>query len=342
VNDKKVKPISHRKTIMALAGWLAGWGAVFYFVFPLYAAQTAVSPLRNDAILNYPQDVRFILELPAGSGITAAALSYDIAKTSCLDAAARVPVDLTATANGLTADWTWVMSRSGNPPPGTELTWTWTLTHADGSTSTTAPQSLTFSDGRFDWQTLSAEGIHLHWYRGDEVGPLLLDAAVDGLHTLESEMGIELQEDVDLYIYGSAADMRDALLYVQDWAGGVAFEEYSTILIGVPPASAAGWGRSTVRHELAHLVVGQFGQSCVGGSRPTWLNEGLAVYAEGEPSADIQTTLALAQASDSFAPLRTSQRRVLGAQRAGGQRLCPELQRGGFYAGRLRSFSTTL
>lgn len=298
------KNANRRSKKNALTGFL-GWMMIFFLTGSVNAAQTAVSPIRNDAILNYPQDVRFVLELPPDSGITAAALTYDIAKTSCLDAAARVPVDLTATANGLTADWTWVMSRSGNPPPGTELTWTWELTHADGTTSTTAPQSLTFSDGRFDWQTLSAEGIHLHWYRGEEVGPLLLDAAVEGLQTLESEMGIQLQEDVDLYIYGSAADMRDALLYVQDWAGGVAFEEYGAILIGVPPASAEGWGRSTVRHELAHLVVGQFGQSCVGGSRPTWLNEGLAMVAEGEPQADVLESLKQALQTNRFEPLRS-------------------------------------
>lgn len=268
-------------------------------------AQTAVSSTRNDAILNYPHDVRFVLDLPADSDVTGAALTYDVAKTSCLDAAAQVPVELTATDAGLTAEWTWVMSRSGNPPPGAELTWQWTLTHADGRTTTTSPQNLTFTDDRFDWRTVSAEGVTLHWYRGDEVGPLLLEAAVAGLDTLERDMGIDLQEDVDLYIYGSAADMRQALLYVQEWAGGVAFDEYNTILIGVAPASAASWGRSTVRHELAHLVVGQFGWSCVGGSRPTWLNEGLAVYAEGAPQPDIVASLEQAAQANSFEPLRS-------------------------------------
>jgi hypothetical protein len=125
------------------------------------------------------------------------------------------------------------------------------------------------------------------------------------LDTLENDMGIELKSDVDIYIYGSAADMREALLYVQDWAGGVAFDEYSTILMGVEPASAAGWGSSTMRHELAHLVVGQFGWSCVGGSRPTWLNEGLAMYAEGEPEADVIASIQTATQANSFEPLRS-------------------------------------
>ena len=95
-------------------------------------------------------------------------------------------------------------------------------------------------------------------------------------------MGIQLQNDVQFYIYGSAADMRDAVLYVQDWAGGVAFDEYNTILIGVTPDSAADWGRSTVRHELAHLGTGQVARSCVSGYRPPRPAGGLGTWPERE------------------------------------------------------------
>ncbi len=283
--------------------WLLGLCALT--AVPPTAAQTAVPPiLSNQAIVSYPNDVRFVLELPADTAVTRATLRYDVDKTACLDAAAQVPVELIATDAGLTADWTWVMSRSGNPPPGTTLWWEWALTDAAGNETTTPRQSLTFSDDRFDWQSVTADGITLHWYRGD-VGPMLLEAATAGLARLEDDMGIQLQNDVQFYIYGSAADMRDAVLYVQDWAGGVAFDEYNTILIGVTPDSAADWGRSTVRHELAHLVTGQFARSCVGGYRPTWLEEGLAMYAEGEPTGDILEALNQAQADNSFAPLRS-------------------------------------
>lgn len=259
----------------------------------------------NDAQINFPQDVHFRLELPADSGIKTAVLAYDVDKVSCLDAVAQVPVELTATEAGLVADWTWVMGRSGNPPPGAELSWSWRLTDAAGKTTSTPIQTIPFTDGRFEWQIVEADGIQLHWYRGAEVGPLLLDAAEAGLATLENDMGIQLQDDVDIYIYGSAADMRDAMLFVQDWAGGVAFDEYNTILMGVEPSSAEGWGRSTMRHELAHLVVGQYGRSCVGGARPTWLNEGLAMYAEGEQESDTLASLRVATQNNSFEPLRS-------------------------------------
>ncbi len=276
--------------------------ALFWLLLAVPTAQGQSDPiLRNEISLNFPNDATFRLELDPDAAIIDAVLTYDVERASCLEAEAQVPVDV----NGAALEWTWVMSRSGNPPPGAVLWWEWTLTDADGNQLATPRQTVTLTDDRFPWQTIEAEGVRLHWYRGDEVGPLLLDAAVAGLAQLEADMGIVLQNEVNLFIYGSAEDMREAVLYIQDWAGGVAFSEYNTILMGVPPNIAADWGTRTVRHELAHLVIGQFGQSCVGGHRPTWLNEGLAVYAEGEPDAGTLADIESGIADNRFEPVRS-------------------------------------
>lgn len=256
---------------------------------------------RNEAIVNFPHSVTFRLQLPPGMAAQSATLNYDDQRRSCVEASGEAPVEVV----GDTLEWRWIMSRSGNPPPGSELWWEWTVRDESGELWRTPRQTITLQDERFDWRTVRADNIALHWYEGQNVGPLLLEAAVDGLERLEEDMGIALQEDVALYIYGNAADMRQAVLFVQDWAGGVAFSAYNTILIGVPPAQAEGWGRDTVRHELAHLVLGQFGWSCLGGSRPTWLEEGLAMYAEGTADAQIRADLARGVEAGAFLPLRS-------------------------------------
>lgn len=269
---------------------------------PAQAAQQAQPEvLRSSARLDFPDTVTFDLELANPAAFTGVTLVYDLAQFSCLDVPSRVPLPL----DGARVSWEWVMSRSGNPPPGAELWWQWELARPDGSTVTTARQTLSFVDDRFTWQTVSAAGISVSWYDGADVGPLLLDAAVSGLQTLEEDLGITLQNDVQLYIYGTSQAMRDAVLYIQDWAGGVAFDEYNVILMGVPPNIAADWGRRTVRHELAHLVLGQFGRSCVGGSRPTWLEEGVAMVVEGEPDSRTRSDLAAGADENGFAPLRS-------------------------------------
>jgi hypothetical protein len=255
----------------------------------------------NEAVVDYPTEVQFSLQVDPDVNITEAILTYDVEQESCLDVSTQVPVEV---ENG-TASWEWAMIRSGNPPPGVGMWWEWSVTDDRGQTYVTPRKRLEFYDDRFEWRTIQEGDITLHWYAGEDVGPVLLDAAVAGLDLMEADLGIELQEDVAFYIYGNSADMRDAVLYVQDWAGGVAFSEYNVILMGVPPNIASNWGRATIRHELAHLVLGQFGRSCVGGHRPTWLEEGMAMYAEGEPSAEVTADLEQGLEENSFAPLRS-------------------------------------
>lgn len=263
--------------------------------------------ISNEAIVDFPESVTFRLELDGNQLPQEAKLTYQLGQDNCLVAGTQVPVEIT----GSTLEWTWVMSRSGNPPPGAEMWWQWQITDDSGKPITTTKEQLTFSDDRFDWQTATTGGdgssapIRLHWYEGDDVGQILLDAAVAGLDRLEEDAGIELPGEVQFFIYGNTADMRDALLYVQDWAGGIAFSEYNTILIGVPPSLATTWGSATVRHELAHLVIGQAYRSCFGGTLPTWLSEGLAVFAEGEPDEQTRSDIEAGIQNNSFQPVRS-------------------------------------
>lgn len=256
---------------------------------------------QNEAVVDFPNEITFTLELAEGSNVVDAVLTYDVDRFSCLDAASDVPLEV----EGNRIEWEWVLSRSGNLPPGTSVWWEWTLIDANGNETAVPRQTLTIMDDRFEWRMLEDEGVHLYWYEGDLVGPLLLEAAVSGLVTLEAEMGIELQDDVQIFIYGDANEMREALLYVQGWAGGAAFPDYNTILLGVEPRSADTWGLDVVPHELAHLVVDQFDRSCVGGSRPTWLDEGLAMVAEGDPGADVIEDLNQGINGNGFEPLRS-------------------------------------
>jgi hypothetical protein len=287
--------------------WLLVASLLLYARLSPAAAQAGPADVRvvqDEALVDFPNSVTFRLRLAPESRLQSATLSYSVDKFSCLEAATAVPVTVDP-ANAAEVEWTWVMIRSGNPPPGAGLRWQWRLTDTAGNTVVTPSQELTFSDDRFPWRAVAAEGIQLHWYAGDTVGPMLLEAAVEGLALLQEEMGIELQSDVQIFIYGQGSDMRDAVLYIQDWAGGVAFTEYNIIMIGVTPPSAPGWGRRTIRHELAHLVLAQFGRSCVGGSRPNWLEEGLAVYAEGEPEQAILDDLTAAIRDNRLEPVRS-------------------------------------
>ena len=56
-------------------------------------------------------------------------------------------------------------------------------------------------------------------------------------------------------------------------------------MIGIAPGETQ-WLAKVIPHELAHLVVDQRIDNCAGNRLPTWLNEGLARFAEGPTSAE--------------------------------------------------------
>ncbi len=289
--------------LLLVCGLLVFFAQVYLVQAQPNAVQTGQLPIvSNEVVVDFPNTAAFQLVLDNSVTIAEAVLTYNLGVSGCIDAGTNVSVD---EVENNSVEWTWIMSRSNNPPPGASLWWEWTVTDTNGNTFTTPRQLLIFEDERFEWRTITADNIRLHWYAGDEVGPTLLDAAVEGLAQLEADVGIDLNDEVQLFIYGNSADMREAVLFIQDWAGGVAFSGYNIILIGVEPSIATTWGTSTVRHELAHLVIGRFGQSCLGGSRPNWLNEGLAVYSEGEPDNTVLTDLELAIDNNGFFPVRS-------------------------------------
>ena len=93
------------------------------------------------------------------------------------------------------------------------------------------------------------------------------------------------------------------MVYPQEWTGGVAFFDYGIIAIGISPGDLA-WGKRAIAHELGHLVVHQavFGPY---GELPTWLDEGLAMDAEGNLRSDLQKKLDKAVTNDTLFSVRS-------------------------------------
>ena len=69
------------------------------------------------------------------------------------------------------------------------------------------------------------------------------------------------------------------------------------VALGVSTAQL-GWGEGAMAHEMAHLVVHQVTMNGYGISLPNWLDEGLAMYAEGELSSDMAAALSSAVKRD--------------------------------------------
>lgn len=196
------------------------------------------------------------------------------------------------------------MRQSGSLPPGATIWWRWRYTNTNGIETLSEQKTVTWIDSNFDWKTLSTENLDLHWYDGDDTfAQSLLEAANNGLSTLEKSAGLKPENPIHLYIYGDYNDLRDAILYEPSWTGGLAFAEHDIVIIGISPSNL-DWGQNAIVHELTHVLVGHLTFSCLG-DVPTWLNEGLAVYSEGDLDASSQTQLNQAISDNSLLSVRS-------------------------------------
>lgn len=266
-------------------------------------AQDEIAVISSSTSMVFPYSITFNLEAESDVKITDIDLKYRIKRLSLVPVSCRIDVDFTP-GEKVAASWTWNLLETGGLPPGTEVDYWWLIEDASGHRIETSPASLKFDDLRYHWNSLTSDHIALYWYQGDQpFAQELMDAALGALQRLASDTGVSLEQVVNIYIYASQQDLLGALVFPYEWTGGIAFSDYSTIAISISPYDLA-WGKGGMAHELAHLVVHQavFGPF---GLVPVWLNEGLAVYAEGELSSDLQSSLEKAISKDELISVRS-------------------------------------
>lgn len=243
--------------------------------------------------LNFPESITFHATIKSNAPIIAVTLEYGTDQLTCGSVIAKAFPQF-APGTTVTPEWTWEMRQSGSLPPGASLWWRWRYMDEKGIKSVSEMQTLTWLDSNHDWQSITSGLINLHWYSGDQAfAQDLLKAAETGLARLQNDVGLQPNQLIHLYIYASTADMQDAILYEPTWTGGMAYADHDIIIIGISQQDLE-WGRTTIAHELTHVLVGHLTFSCLG-DVPTWLNEGLAVYSEGmlDPSAQSQLNEAI-------------------------------------------------
>ena len=110
---------------------------------------------------------------------------------------------------------------------------------------------------------------------------------------LEDDIGAKPERTIEVYVYGSTKALQGSLIFPQEWTGGLAYTEYGIVALGIS-TDQLGWGEGVMAHEMAHLVVHQVTMNGYGLVLPTWLDEGLAMYAEGELTSDFVSALSSA------------------------------------------------
>ena len=254
--------------------------------------------LDSSVEVDFPLELRFKLSAASQANITDIRLLYTVDRESYAQVTSEAYIDFVP-APRADVSWTLEMVKIGGLPPGASVDYWWTVQDANGKQIATTPAKVQFDDKRYSWQTLTEGMVTIYWYQGEKsFADELMSAARQALSRLAGDTGAYLEKPVKLYVYASSQDLQGAMIYPQEWTGGVAFTRYGIIAIGITADNLA-WGKRAVAHELTHLVVGQVTLNPYAGL-PNWLEEGLAMYAEGALSGEFIAYLNKAIAEDSL------------------------------------------
>jgi hypothetical protein len=278
------------------------------FVMFLPSTQTASAAPQADVIadrvvFDFPNTATFSATLSADTDITSVTLEYGNQQQTCGEVIAKAFPDFTP-AKTVQVEWMWDMRQSGSLPPGAGIWWRWVYSNSSGQEIFTETKNVVWLDEIHDWQTLTSGNLSLHWYGKDKTfAQTMLNAGLEGLRRNKEQAGLVTDSPIHLYVYPNYEDMKDAILYEPSWTGGMAFPEYNIFIMGIS-ASDSTWDQNTVIHELTHILVGHFTFSCIG-TIPTWLNEGLSMYSEGDLDSSSQSLLDQSIRSDTLLTVRS-------------------------------------
>jgi hypothetical protein len=255
----------------------------------LAQAQGELRVVESSAVAEFPMKLNFSVSAYSNVNITDIRLHYTVDQTGVADVISEVYVAFER-ANTVKTEWAWDMRRTGGLPTGSTVEYWWTVQDASGKRIDTAPTKIQFDDKRYTWQSLTRGKVTLYWYQGKEsFAEELMLTVEEAIAGLAEDTGAYLVKPVRIYIYGDSNDLRGAMVFPQEWTGGVAFTRHSVIAIGINPFNLE-WGKRAIAHELTHLVIHLMTLNPYN-ELPTWLDEGLAMHSEGPMSEDFVSYL---------------------------------------------------
>ncbi len=280
-----------------LVGLVALLGLLLVNIQPA-GAQQMLGIVDTGVTSDFPQAITFHLTAQGPADITDAEVRFRVESRTCAQVENSGFAEVTP-GKLVTTEWTWDTRRGGTLPPGAAVRYRWVVRDDAGSVAESDEQSYEVTDDQHTWQTIPRGGLTLSWHASDQpFAETLMQSALDALDRLETSTGARPLGMVKLFIYASAQELQESLVFPQEWTSGVSFTGFDIVAIGIPAGSLA-WGQGAVAHELTHVIMDQLTFNCIS-DVPAWLAEGLATLNEDPTgAAQSQYTSALNRAVES-------------------------------------------
>jgi hypothetical protein len=283
------KPSARHTSARVLSSWLLALAFVLLMALPALPvrADSTITVQANDATYVFSQQIDFTLKASSNSPIKAVILFYGQEGENLV----RRIYPTFQPGKSITVNYIEGLA-AGQFAPGTALIFYWQLTCEDGTTLKTDALAFEYADTNHTWKVITGDRVDLYWYGSNSALAKELATKADAdSQVLEERFGITLTRKLRVYIYNNTTDMGKALASRSQGYDaavttlGVTVDQTTLLLLGSHRDV-----RSTLAHELSHLVVGLATDNPFIGL-PRWLDEGLAMYAEGTLPSPNQAAL---------------------------------------------------
>ena len=207
--------------------------------------------------------------------------------------------------SAVTAVYLWRVA--GLLAPGSEIKYQWQIETDGGKKHTTAPQTVAFTDGRFQWREMKGDQVTLYWHDLDQVAAQsLLDEARRAQMRLRTDYGLTLDKPIRVYAYGRAQDYSSAVATAgRRLEGAMTFAPDRIFVLVQPGADGMSNALQSVRQEISTAVFVQRTDNPYG-PPPQWLAEGFSLFLGGQAVSDNnQKALQQFAQNNRLLPLRT-------------------------------------
>lgn len=163
-----------------------------------------------------------------------------------------------------------------------------------------------YADEGFNWQTLEAGILKVHWYEGNEnFAQDALETAQAGLESIGRLVPLDLQQPMEIFMYASPDDLQGELESGQEnWVAGHAEPELGIVRVLIEPGPQQGIAmEQRIPHEMMHVILYRrvgAGYEMI----PAWLREGWATLAEMYPNVDYDRVLKDSATRDDLIPIK--------------------------------------
>ena len=260
-------------------------------------AEADVEIISASAVSEFPEGIRFSLEVESDEKIEEVAVRFRVAG---LGANQYNYLDLDEMGAGstkatLVAGEYFVRknTRATYSPPGTVVEYHFEITDVNGEVAETEPQELIYMDARYEWDTVTIGPVTTFYHGPVKVrATSMSQVAVDTLDNMGPLLGAETVTPLRIVMYNNNAEMigalasRSSAISSELITEGQAFGEQNVVLLLGNGRRAGG----TISHELTHVLVQRATDDSVL-SVPLWLNEGLAEFGNVDPSLSYERYL---------------------------------------------------